>query len=187
MKGSVKPTHTLATRATLLVISCLMVLYGCSSGNEYEDLKKFMADVEAKPKGQIAPLPEFEPYKAFTYGTANRRSPFEPPVVIPRKTVEQIRNVGLKPPENHTKQYLERFNLASLSMVGTLSREDTTFGLIMDGEGGVHRVETGDFMGTNWGQIENISEGRIDIIEIVGDGAGGWLRRPRSIELNSEQ
>jgi type IV pilus assembly protein PilP len=38
-------------------------------------------------------------------------------------------------------------------------------------------------MGSQWGQIESIDDARIDITEIVSDGAGGWLRRPRSIEL----
>ena len=184
MTGSRTRNRTVA--AFLLVITCVLALFGCSSGDEYADLRNFMAEVEARPTGEIAPLPVFEPYQPFTYGTANRRSPFEPPVVIPEKTAQQIANSGVKPPENHTKQYLERFNIASLSMVGTLSQADITFALIMDNEGGVHRVEAGDFMGTNWGKVENISESRIDVIEIVSDGAGGWLRKPRSIELNSE-
>ncbi|MCB1693939.1 MAG: pilus assembly protein PilP, partial [Pseudomonadales bacterium] len=49
--------------------------------------------------------------------------------------------------------------------------------------GGVHRVQVGDFMGTNWGKIESINDTRIDLTEIVSDGQGGWLRRPRTLEL----
>lgn len=187
MKRSARSNHTAVTRLTLLIVTCLMALHGCSSKDEYADLHDFMAEVAARPKGQIAPLPEFEPYQAFTYGTANRRSPFEPPVVIPTRTASQLRNEGVKPPTDHTKQYLERFNIASLSMVGTLSQKDTDFALILDSDGGVHRVEIGDFLGTNWGKIETILGGRIEIVEIVGDGAGGWLRRPKSIELSGEQ
>jgi len=187
MKGLLKSNYTVVTKATLLIIACVTVLYGCSSGDEYGDLRKYMADVEANTRGQIPPLPEFEPYQAFTYGTANRRSPFEPPVKVPVLPPEKIANLGVKPPENHTKQYLERFSIGSLTMVGTLSQADTDFALIKDRDGGVHRVEAGDFMGTNWGRIENISDSRIDIIEIVSDGTGGWLRKPRTIELNSEQ
>lgn len=187
MKRSVKPIHTVVTRLVLLIVTCVMALHGCSSKDEYAELRDFMADVAAEPMGQIAPLPEFEPYQAFTYGTANRRSPFEAPVVIPTRTASQIRNKGVKPPTDHSKQYLERFNIAALSMVGTLSQKGTDFALILDSDGGVHRVEIGDFLGTNWGKIETILEGRIEIVEIVGDGAGGWLRRPRSIELRGEQ
>jgi|TARA_B100001964_G_scaffold74026_1_gene84003 type IV pilus assembly protein PilP len=167
----------------ILVITLLVLIAGCSSGDQYGDIRGFMQEVEGKPKGQIAPLPEFESYQPFTYGAANRRSPFEPPVVVPPKTAEQRKNIGVKPPKDHVKQYLERFSLASLAMVGTLQQNNATWALIEDNTGGVHRVQVGDYMGSQWGQIESIDDNRIDITEIVTDGASGWLRRPRTIEL----
>lgn len=167
----------------LVVVALLTILAGCSGGNEMADIRQFMREVERKPVPPIQPLPEFEPYQPFTYGAANLRSPFEPPIIVPPPTEEQLANRGVKPPQNHVKQYLERFNLSALSMVGTLQQDNSTWALIEDGEGGVHRVQVGDFMGTNFGQIESINDTRIDITEIVGDGRGGWLRRPRSIEL----
>tara|TARA_R110002110_G_scaffold104829_5_gene264035 strand:- start:1478 stop:2023 length:546 start_codon:yes stop_codon:yes gene_type:complete len=162
-----------------------LLVVGCSGGDQYADIKNFMREVEGKQLPGIAPLPEFEPYQPFTYGASNRRSPFEAPIIVPPKTEEQRRNVGVKPPEDHVKQYLERFSLAALQMVGFLKRDDGTWALVEDDTGGVHRVQVGDFMGSNWGQIESISDARIDVTEIVTDGAGGWLRRPRSIELKS--
>ncbi|MBL6689893.1 MAG: pilus assembly protein PilP [Pseudomonadales bacterium] len=171
----------------LLLMVALAVLAGCSGGDRYADLREFMQEVEGKPRGTIAPLPEFEAYQAFTYGAANQRSPFEPPVIIPPKTEEQKRNVGVKPPKNHVKQYLERFPLSALAMVGTLQKDNTSFALIEDSQGGVHRVQVGDYMGDQWGQIESIEDTRIDVTEIVSDGAGGWLRRPRTIELRGFQ
>jgi type IV pilus assembly protein PilP len=83
------------------------------------------------------------------------------------------------------KQYLERFSLASLQMVGYLKRDDGSWALVEDDTGGVHRVQVGDYMGSNWGKIESVSDTGIDVTEIVSDGASGWLRRPRSIELKS--
>ncbi len=162
----------------------VLLLAGCGGGNQYEDLRKFMKDVQSKPLPAIAPLPEFEPYQPFTYGASNRRSPFEPPVIIPPKTDEQVKNLGVKPPEDHVKQYLERFNIGSLQMVGTLQKDGGTWALIQDNIGGVHRVQVNDFLGSNWGKIDSITDTRIDVTEIVSDGAGGWLRRPRTIELN---
>ncbi len=167
----------------ILITALLVLMTGCSSGDQFGDIRGFMAEVEGKPKGQIAPLPEFKPYQPFTYGAANRRSPFEPPVVVPPKTAEQRKNIGVKPPKDHVKQYLERFSLASLAMVGTLQQNNATWALIEDNTGGVHRVQVGDYMGSQWGQIESIDDNRIDITEIVTDGASGWLRRPRTIEL----
>ncbi len=165
----------------------LPLLAGCAGGDQFADIREFMREVETKPRGQIAPLPEFEAYQAFTYGAANQRSPFEPPVIVPPKTAEQKRNIGVKPPQNHVKQYLERFQLSGLAMVGTLQKDNSTFALIEDNQGGVHRVQVGDYMGDQWGQIESIEDTRIDITEIVSDGAGGWLRRPRTLELRGLQ
>ena len=167
----------------IVLLGFCLTLGACAGGSQFDDIRAFMAEVESKPQPGIQPLPEFEPYQPFTYGASNRRSPFEPPVVIPPKTDIQRRNIGVKPPPDHVKQYLERFTLASLQMVGYLKRDDGTWALVEDNTGGVHRVQVGDYMGTNWGQIESITDTRIDVTEIVSDGASGWLRRPRTIEL----
>ncbi|MFO6379570.1 type 4a pilus biogenesis lipoprotein PilP, partial [Pseudomonas aeruginosa] len=57
-----------------------------------------------------------------------------------------------------------------------------TFALVK-GAGGVHRVRVGDYLGRNDGKVVGISEGKIDVIEIVPDGEGNWLERPRSLTL----
>lgn len=175
----------LSFQNTRLVLMLLLttVIAGCGGGDRFADIREFMKDVENQPRGSIPPLPEFEAYQAFTYGASNTRSPFEPPVIVPPKSEEQRKNIGVKPPENHVKQYLERFQLTSLAMVGTLQKDNSTFALIEDSNGGVHRVQVGDYMGDQWGQIESIEDARIDITEIVSDGANGWLRRPRTLEL----
>ena len=48
---------------------------------------------------------------------------------------------------------------------------------------GVHRVKIGDYLGTNHGKVVAISESQIDVVEIVTDGEGGWVERPRSLTL----
>ena len=178
MKVAISVTRTLWAAVVLALLGA------CSSGDQYADLRAFMKEVEAKPKGSIAELPEFSPYQPFSYGAANLRSPFEPPIVIPPQTEEQRVNIGVRPPQDHVRQYLERFNIASLTMVGTLQQDNSTWALIEDGQKGVHRVQVGDYLGTNFGRIESIDDTRIDITEIVGDGQGCWLRRPRTIELS---
>lgn len=164
-------------------VSLALLLSACSSGDQYADINIFMEGVKAQPVGSIAPLPEFDSYQAFSYSTANRRSPFEPPIIVAPKSEEQKRNVGIKPPQDHVKQYLEKYSLAALSMVGTLEQDGNMWALIEDGDQGVHRVQVGDYLGASWGQVESINDTRVDITEIVSDGAGGWLRRPRTIEL----
>jgi type IV pilus assembly protein PilP len=105
-------------------------------------------------------------------------------VIIKKTTSRTPSNV--KPPANHVKEYLERFNLSSLSMVGTLSQEESIWALIEDGQGGVHRVQVGDYLGASWGKVDTITASRIDLTEIVSDGSEGWLMRPRSLELRGD-
>ncbi|MBV1879246.1 MAG: pilus assembly protein PilP [Pseudomonadales bacterium] len=173
----------LATR--ILAGTFILCLVASCGGNDgYKDIRDFMQKVEDGVEPRIAPIPERDEYRSFSYGASNLRSPFVPQVKEVIQTEEQIRNSNVKPPKNHNKQFLERFNLALLQMVGTLKQNATTWALIQDADGGVHRVQVGDYMGTSWGKIDSISDSRIDITEIVSDGKRGWLRKPRSIELS---
>ena len=62
---------------------------GCGSSNSFGDLQGFMDEVESRPKGRIAPLPEFRSYEAFAYSAANLRSPFEPPQAQKEPAIRQ--------------------------------------------------------------------------------------------------
>jgi type IV pilus assembly protein PilP len=69
-------------------------------------------------------------------------------------------------------------------MVGTLARDDgVLWALIKDGDNSVVRVKEGNYMGQNHGRILSISEYRINLIEIVPNGLGGWIERPRTLAL----
>ena len=84
--------------------------------------------------------------------------------------------------ETRIRQFLEGFNIEIFEMVGTLSNVQGLNALVR-GAGGVHRVKVGDYLGRNNGRIISIKDSNIDVIEIVPDGEGGWLERPRSIPL----
>ena len=160
-------------------------LFGCGGGQEYADLREFMSEVEARPKGRIEPLPTIQQVPPYSYQASNLRSPFEPPVVI--KRVERDRGgVKVTPDLNRAKQYLEQYPIGSLAMVGTLAQGPSVYGLVRDADGGVHRVQSGDYMGTDHGQIQSIGDGAIELIEIVPDGNKGWVERSRTVALGGE-
>jgi type IV pilus assembly protein PilP len=156
-------------------------LAGCGSGSDFSDLRSYMDEVRAKPKGSIEPLPKFQPYESFTYRAASLRSPFQPPVKID-VVARQKGSQEIKPDESRVKQFLEGFNIETFEMVGTLRNDRELFALV-NGAGGVHRVKVGDYLGRNHGKILVIDESKIDLMEIVPDGEGGWLERPRSLSL----
>ena len=174
--------HPVFVTAALVVP---LVLAGCSSGARHQDLDEYMKEVRERPAPPVKPLPEFKSYEPFAYSAANQRSPFEQPVEV--KRVGPTGDPDLEPYEDRPKEYLEQFAIGQLEMVGTLKRNGNTWALIRDPEGSVHRVASGDYMGTNHGQIQSIREGRIELSEIVSDGAGGWLRRSRTVSLSSQQ
>lgn len=163
---------------TLVFIGGLLT--GCGGG-DFSDLQSFMADVDARPAPPIAPLKTFTPAEPFAYEAQGLRSPFEPPVVV--KPSERPKGPQVKPNPNRIKQYLEQFTIASLSMVGTMSQGPHMYALIQDSDGGVHRVQPGDYMGTDYGRIESIDETAIELVEIVPDGTGGWVERVRTVSL----
>ncbi|WP_223123281.1 pilus assembly protein PilP [Pseudomonas alcaligenes] len=150
-------------------------------GEDFSDLQAYMDEVRARPKGSIEPLPKFQPYEAFTYSAAALRSPFQPPVKIDIAR-QQKGSKDIKPDETRVRQFLEGFNIETFEMVGTLANDGSVFGLVR-GAGGVHRVKIGDYLGRNYGRIVAIDEAKIEVVEIVPDGEGGWLERPRSITL----
>jgi len=163
----------------LLMLGTLL-LAGCG-GSDFSDLQVFMEETRARPAGKIEPLPRFKPYEAFTYSATNLRSPFQPPIRIDL-TQRQKGSQDIRPDENRVRQFLEGFNIEGFDMVGILSNQQGMQALIR-GAGSVHRVKVGDYLGRNHGRVTSIEEGRIDVVEIVPDGEGGWLERPRTLSL----
>jgi type IV pilus assembly protein PilP len=161
----------------------VLALVGCSDSG-FQDLDDFMAEKKARPGGHIDPIPAFKAYKAFTYSAAGMRSPFERPVEVKEITRLQAAT-NVKPDKNRTKEYLEQFSLDSLKMVGSLEQADTVWVLMQDRDGGVHRVKKGNYLGHNHGQIYEVADAYISVIEIVPNGVDGWVERPRTIKLKT--
>ena len=116
-------------------------------------------------------------YQAFSYNAAALRSPFE-----------HLAGSGEMPrPEGDgTGEILEQFTFDSLRMVGTLSRAGARWGLIQDPGGGVHRVAPGTFLGRNRGEVVELTETSLSVVEFAPDGEGGWAERVRIMNLQSD-
>ncbi len=165
------------------LILCGVLLTGCG-GSDFSDLDTFMVEKKARPGGIIAPIPTFKAYEAFAYSAAVQRSPFDRPIEV--REITQLRAVSaVKPDNTRAKEFLEQFTFDSLSMVGTLEKGEQDWTLVQDPEGGVHRVQQGDYLGRNHGKIVNTTDTYVAVIEIVSDGsADGWVERPRTIKLS---
>ena len=174
-------------------IGLVSLLTACSPGSGFSDLDQFMAETRAKPRGFVEPLPAFKSYEAFTYSTADRRAPFEPPRDVQLTMMDEQSASDVEPDLDRPREVLENFGLKELTMVGTLNSEvsgesnaksDSLFALIRDNTGGIHRVRTGNYIGQSYGRIIGVNETRIELVEIVPNGRGGWVERPRSLTLD---
>lgn len=179
----------------LIVLFLLVQLTGCVDWvGDKSDLKVFVADAQAKPQGIISPLPEFKPYRSFVYEGASMREPFVALLsfVADEQVEDEINDDtgnGIKPDETREKDYLETFALDKLTMVGTITEkvDDRLWALILDQNSEIHRVTIGDYMGLDFGVIKSLDERKIELVEIVTNGRGGWMKRPRNLALDEQE
>lgn len=159
-----------------------MLLAGCGE-SDMTDLKNYVNEVKARPRGAIEPLPEVRTVEPFAFSADSVRDPF---VVEERDSEPEETKVesGIRPDTTRPKEELESFDLDSLRMVGTVTRDGTLWALVRAGDGTIHRVRPGNHMGRNYGKITTIKDGMIELIEIVSDGPGSWVERKASIELS---
>ncbi|MCR8922417.1 pilus assembly protein PilP [Dasania sp. GY-MA-18] len=169
----------------IILSVCVLSLMACSN-SDFSDLDDFMAEEKAKPQRPIKPIPPFKTYKAFSYSATGLRSPFEKPVEVGEITRLQASS-NVKPDENRTKEYLEKYGIDALSMVGTLEQGGTLWALIQDSDGGVNRVKNGNYMGRNHGRVVETAENYVAVVEIVPNGVDGWIERPRTIKLQVKE
>lgn len=159
-----------------------MTACGVTSGTA--DLKQFVDGVMSQPRGVIEPLPVFEPYEAFSYSATGLRSPFDFPVNLDEVIKQAAPGENIQPDLDRSKEQLEHYSFGSFSMVGTIKlKEEQLWALVSVPDSGIHKIKEGYFMGQNHGKVVRVSQQRIDIIEIVPNGVGGWLERPRSLVL----
>ena len=169
---------------TLLL--CFLAGLAACSGNDFSDLDAFMDEKRSRPGGIIAPIPTFQTYEAFAYSATTLRSPFDRPIEV--REITQLQSVSsVKPDEERAKEFLEQFTFDSLAMVGTLERGGEDWALVRDPDGGIHRVQTGNYLGRNHGRIVELTPSFLQVVEIVSDGTSdGWVERPRTIELSAQ-
>lgn len=172
----------------LFLIVVAAVLASCVQQDPLTDLRAFVQEQDSRPRGTIPPPPEFVAPDFVSYTVSGRRSPFEIP--RPIELVQEERDAprsNVQPDFARVKEYLETFRIENIAMVGTINgieQEPVLWALVRDGQGEVHRVRSGNYLGRNFGRIIDISDTQIDLIEIVPSGDENWVERPRVIILD---
>ena len=161
----------------LALAAAVSLVAGCTKGDR--DLRRWVAAEKAKKGAPLPPLPVLKSFETFVYKDQDKRDPFGP-------NLEEQRNKKGPRPDNHPKEPLENFALDSLKMVGTIGTGKHIQGLIKDPDGVIHLVHVKNYLGQNYGKIDSISEDEIDLVELIPNGSGGWMKRQAKIALGEK-
>jgi type IV pilus assembly protein PilP len=143
------------------------------------NLESWVAEVDKRPPPPLPPLPVMQQFESFEYAAQALRDPFS-------RAFRDVGGSGPRPDSNRPKQELEKFPLDSLDMVGTIGSGRGLTALVKAPDKMTYKVRPGTYLGQNDGRVTAVSEDRIDLVELVTDGAGGWLERPASIALEDQ-
>jgi len=162
----------------------LVMLTGCGRGitstpGKAPNLEKWVADVRARPAPPLEPLPVMKQFETFEYSAQGLRDPFT-------DAWANQPGGGMRPDPDRRKEPLEQFPLDSLDMVGSIGAGGGLVALVMAPDKVTYRVRPGVYMGQSDGRVTGVYEDRIELIELVPDGAGGWLERPASLGLEDQ-
>lgn len=160
--------------AGLALAAITLTQAGCTRSTS--EIEAWVAEVKERPAPPLEPLPVMKQFETFEYAAQNLRDPFSQPS-------PDASGGGLRPDPDRRREILEAFPLDSLDMVGTIGSGDAIVGLVMGPDKVTHRVRPGNYMGLSEGRITAVYEDRIELVELVPDGAGGWLERQAKIAL----
>jgi len=169
----------------VVVAACLALsLSACGRGitstpGDAPNLEKWIADVRARPAPPLEPLPVMQQFETFEYAAQTLRDPFS-------DAWSNSDGGGLRPDPDRRKETLEQYPLDSLDMVGTIGAGANLIALVMAPDKVTYRVRPGAYLGQSDGRITGVQEDRIELVELVPDGAGGWLERPAAIALEDQ-
>lgn len=113
---------------------------------------------------------------AYRYRSSALRSPFEPshPGTV-------LATEDAKPDPQRPRAPLERFRLEELRLVGGIAAGGARYALVADPGGTIRRVAVGDYLGANHGRVTSLARHELRLREVVRNGAGDWVWRPRTL------
>lgn len=175
-----------ASLRAVAVLACALSLSGCigrdieSEPGDAPNLKTYVANIRARPAPALDPLPVMQQFESFEYSAQNLRDPFS------TAFASSAAAAGKRPNPDRRKQLLEQFPLDSLDMVGTIGAGGNLVALVLAPDKVTYKVRPGDYIGQNDGRVSRIDEYRVELVELVPDGSGGWEERAATLTLEDE-
>lgn len=173
-----------STFQSLVAVGALLALTACSG--EQQELPEWTAQQreEVKPSVQLIMPPK--KFNSQAYLMADAVEPFSTQkLTVAIKQEARQPNSLLAAEVNRRPEPLESYPLDSVTMVGSLMKQNMPFALLRVDKL-LYQVKLGDYLGQNYGKIVKISETDMSIREVVQDASGEWTERTSSIQLQEK-
>lgn len=158
------------------LVAAVLLGTGCAKG--LGDLQAKVEEIKAREGTPIEPLPVMRTFETFEYNAQSLRDPFSPSADDDVQAAQ-----GPRPDMDRPREPLESYPLDTLDMVGTLGLGADMTALVKDPDGIIHQIRADNYLGQNYGRVTAIFEDRIDLVELIPNGVGGWNEKPASIAL----
>lgn len=169
---------------SLVAVGASLVLTACSG--EQQELPEWTARQREEVKSSVQPIMPPKKFNPQAYLMADAVEPFSKQKLTVAIKQEARQPSSLLAAEvNRRPEPLESYPLDSVTMVGSLMKQDMPFALLRVDKL-LYQVKLGDYLGRNYGKIVKISETEMSIREVVQDASGEWTERTSAIQLQEK-
>jgi type IV pilus assembly protein PilP len=158
----------------------IVLMTGCSERNEFAEMDAKLAEASLDQKVTVDRLPSFPGQDDYLYQSYGKRNPFASPVTDMEALADEKTKVDA-PDLSRNKEPLELFGLPSLKVVGSLGDAAKLWALVQDPTGTVTKVKVGDKVGKNFGEVVQVTESKLVIVEKISNEKGIWFSQSRTI------
>ncbi len=188
MKYPQGPCHSSRSSAVIILIKTLVpisfLLNGCGEVPE-NDLRAWMSEVRQQSHPVPVDLPPRPGLEEFHYQASGRMDPFDANKISASLTAE-LNATGLQPDTRRAREPLESFPLDNLRLVGNMRRQGQVV-VLVEADKVIHQVHLGSHLGPDMGKVIGISEGAIEIEEMVQDAGNTWAKRRARLVLQEKR
>lgn len=167
---------------TALLLTAL--LGGCLSDGE-DEVRQWMAEQRQQIKPKVTPIAPPKPFEPQPYAAESLSDPFgrdKLTQALRKASAQPAYNALVTPELRRRKEALESFPLDAMAMVGSMVRAGRVVALVRVNNQ-LHQVQTGNYLGQNYGKVVKITETELTLREIAQDPVGEWIERAATLQL----
>lgn len=176
------------TRYSPMIAGALsaVLLAGCGD-SDVREVRDWMAQVQRETHPTVKPLAEPKTFLPYAYGAREALDPFSQTKLLGELAkAAAVSDNPNKPDTARPRELLETFPLDTMVMVGTMEKSGTRYALLQI-DRSLYQIRAGQRVGQNFGVVTRVSDGAIELREVVQDAAGEWVERMAKLELQSKE